>query len=320
MSLIRADARSLPLVDECVDCVVTSPPYWALRDYGSEGQIGLEPSPEDYVDQVVAVFREVRRVLKPAGTVWVNLGDTYAQSGGPGWQGKNGQRSDRRFTCVRDTVPMRAATRRPPGGMKPKDLVGIPWMVAFALRADGWYLRSDVVWSKPNPLPESVFDRPTKAHEYVFLLTKSSRYFYDKSAICEPYHPDTVKRGRSIRQVAADGSKVYRFNGEPLDEASIARGRNARSVWHIPTSPFRGAHFATMPEKLVEPCVLAGCPTGGLVLDPFVGSGTVIVVSRRLGRRAVGVDLGYQDVARRRTGQAVLVEAPAPVTFPADAF
>jgi DNA modification methylase len=250
--------RLAALEDGSVRCVVTSPPYWGLRDYGRDGQIGLEQTPEEFVGKLVAVFREVRRVLADDGTLWLNLGDSYGSG---------------------------------------KQLVGIPWRVAFALQADGWYLRQDIIWSKPNPMPESVTDRCTKAHEYVFLLTKSPRYYYDKDAVSEEYADATVKRGKSIRQVSADGTVTTRGNGEPVQGR-----RNRRSVWTVATKPFRGAHFAVMPETLVEPCVLAGSAEGDLVLDPFAGSGTVGVVALRHGRNFVGVELNadYAKVAQDR--------------------
>lgn len=194
--------RQMP--DESIDCCVTSPPYWGLRDYGVVGQIGLEATPDEYVQKMVIVFREIRRVLRSHGTLWLNLGDSYAQNGGPGWQGKNGQRADRRFTATRDTVPMREVMRRPPWDLKPKDLVGIPWRVALALQADGWYLRSDIIWAKPNPMPESVIDRPTKAHEYVFLLSKSERYHYDTEAIRE----DFASSPSDLRKMAAGQDRI----------------------------------------------------------------------------------------------------------------
>jgi DNA modification methylase len=346
--LIRADARSLPLRDGCVDCVVTSPPYWGLRDYGSAGQIGLERTPDAYVRDLVAVFAEVRRVLKPEGTVWCNLGDSYGSPCGGGY----GPAS----TLAGFTNPntkgrqMYAPNRvRVQTDVKAKDLVGIPWRVAFALQADGWYLRSDIIWSKPNPMPESVTDRPTKAHEYLFLLTKSERYFYDASAIAEPVsaamlmemeqgydglglkdyeaagvqNPSTVKariianarrkadasnNGRSQQATNPESERrdeIGTFNNNPRLRPNLTRNR--RSVWTVNTMPYAGAHFATMPEKLVEPCILAGCPLGGLVLDPFVGSGTVVAVAQRLGRRGVGVDLSYQQLAKERTAQRGLI-------------
>jgi DNA modification methylase len=268
--IIRVDARRLPLRDACVDCVVTSPPYFGLRDYGHAGQIGLESTPDAFMAAFVGVFREVRRVLKGSGSLWLNLGDSYAQ------RGIGGKRPD---------------------GFKAKDLLGIPWMVAFALRADGWYLRSDIIWAKPNPMPESVTDRPTKAHEYLFLLTKRERYFYDAAAIAEPvsaamldqidqgydrlglkdYEAAGVQNPSSVkaRIIANARTRVGGFTVEGIT-------RNRRTVWTVNTMPYAGAHFATMPEKLVEPCILAGCPLGGLVLDPFCGTGTVLAVAQRL--------------------------------------
>ena len=261
MGLIRADARHLPLATSCVDCVVTSPPYWGLRDYGHGDQIGLEPTPDAYVAQMVAVFREVRRVLKDTGTVWLNLGDSYIGGGrgGDADDAVSRKQSTNRGSLVAPT-PI-------PAGMKAKDLAGIPWRVAFALQTDGWYLRSDIIWSKPNPMPESVTDRPTKAHEYVFLLAKSKKYYYDAAAIAEPAswtrenNPDwqkqraetNARKGAGNRN-AADGG----FTGwQPED------GRNKRTVWTVNTQPYAGAHFATMPESLVEPCILAGTSAHG---------------------------------------------------------
>jgi DNA modification methylase len=274
--------RELP--SESVDCVVTSPPYWALRDYNVVGQIGLEKSPTAYVRTIVRVFHEVRRVLRKDGTLWLNMGDSYANQGGPGWQGKNGQRADRRFTAVRDSVPMRKIARRPPAGLKAKDLVGMPWRVAFALQADGWYLRSDIVWSKPNPMPESVTDRPTKAHEYVFLLAKSARYFYDAEAVRESSvgqnahdiggggylmtPPGQRPQVGNRRSKMPDGwdtgpgghGTIHREGRENGAPAEIRYGRNARSVWEIATQAYPEAHFATFPEELPRRCIKAGCP------------------------------------------------------------
>ncbi len=301
--IIRADARLMPLRDGCVQCVVTSPPYWGLRDYGNGSQIGLEPTPDAYVAVLVAVFREVGRVLRDDGTVWLNLGDSYAS----GEIGRHDARSARAlaFGCVQMDGPRQQ--RRVDTGLKPKDLVGIPWRVAFALQADGWYLRSDIIWHKPNPMPESVTDRPTKAHEYVFLLAKSERYYYDADAIktrsdrageiCGTV-PKSLSRGQGKgANVTASGNGVD--GGFCISPAMS----NKRSVWTIPTLPYAGAHFATMPEALITPCVLAGCPVGGLVLDPFLGSGTVGAVAERLDRRWVGTDLSYQHLATKRTAQ-----------------
>ena len=365
--LIRGDARRLPLRDGCVDCVVTSPPYFALRNYGHPGQIGLEASPDDYVEMLAAVvFDELRRVLKSDGTVWLNVGDSY-NSGTQFNHHSAGLTSGARYSeGARGDWP---GHRPKIMGLKTKDLVGIPWMLAFALRARGWYLRSDIIWSKPNPMPESVTDRPTKAHEYLFLLSKSERYYYDAAAIAEPVsaamlqevaqgyegfglkdydaagvqNPSSVKariitNARRKNEQSGDRRKVG-FNdrwdekerlqtyGKPattgpqaagrriVENVAIARAnggphdspfgvtRNKRTVWTVNTQPYAGAHFATMPEALVEPCILAGCPLGGLVLDPFVGSGTVVAVAQRLGRRGVGVDLSYQDLAKARTAQ-----------------
>ena len=305
--LIRGDARRLPLADRSVDCVVTSPPYFGLRDYGDPQQLGLEATPAAYVAALVDVFGEIWRVLKHDGTVWLNLGDSYA---GGGTIGRND--ADRNFTGgggnhLGSGNPGPQGTRRPVDSLKPKDLCGIPWHVAFALQEAGWYLRADIIWSKPNPMPESVTDRPTKAHEYVFLLTKSERYFYDAQAIAEP--ADTA--GESRISVATSGSYISAVqngrqpSGNGVPGRLVMRGatRNKRSVWTVSTMPYAGAHFATMPEALVEPCILAGCPLGGVVLDPFCGSGTVLAVAERLGRHGVGVDLTYHDLAAVRTSQ-----------------
>ena len=256
-TLYQADARQLPIPDESIDCVVTSPPYWGLRDYGLDEQgLGLEPTPEEYCANMVAVFREVWRVLKPTGTVWMNLGDSYAGSGrGPSrWNPAQEMWSD----------------QTPPTGLKPKDLVGIPWRVAFALQADGWYLRSDIIWSKPNPMPESVTDRPTKAHEYVFLLTKSQRYYYDAEAVREPYNQASLSRynyefGHGPAAAVTNNPSV----GDGTGHMALPNpaGRNKRSVWEIATQPYPEAHFATFPEKLVEPCILAGTSERGVCAE-----------------------------------------------------
>jgi DNA modification methylase len=289
--------RLSELADGSVRCVVTSPPYWGLRDYGNDGQIGLEQTPDQFVAELVGVFREVRRVLADDGTLWLNIGDSYA-SFRDGKATPDTQRGDSTGTLVeKGKASNRSATNFAGSPVKHKDLVGIPWRVAFALQADGWYLRQDIIWSKPNPMPESVTDRCTKAHEYVFLLTKSPRYYYDNDAVSEEYADATVKRGKSIRQVAADGTVTTRGNGEPVEGR-----RNRRSVWTVTTKSFRGAHFAVMPEALVEPCVLAGSAEGDLVLDPFAGSGTVGVVAMRYGRNFVGVELNpdYAAIAESR--------------------
>jgi DNA modification methylase len=308
--LIRADARQIPLQDACVQCVVTSPPYWGLRDYGIDGQLGLESTPDAYVAALVSVFREVRRVLKDDGTVWLNLGDSYATGAGSGRSmggacfGKQNQVIDAA------SYPANQPNRMPIDGLKPKDLVGIPWRVAFALQADGWYLRSDIIWHKPNPMPESVTDRPTKAHEYLFLLAKAASYYYNADALREP-NSDDLSGGRQYAQAKYLRLEKRNPNGQPDGQGhnmygrDNLKGRNKRSVWTIPTQPYTGAHFATMPEALVTPCILAGSRGGDLVLDPFSGSGTVLEVANRLGRRSVGCDINpvYHDLTKTRTAQ-----------------
>jgi DNA modification methylase len=320
--LIQADSRTLPLADGCVSCVVTSPPYWGLRDYGDPQQIGLESTPDAYVAQLVAVFREVRRVLADDGTVWLNLGDSYAGSNAS--QGGDG--STATYTDGRRHVAGAMArqvhrtsqqtTMKVGDGLKSKDLVGIPWRVAFALQADGWYLRSDIIWSKPNPMPESVTDRPTKAHEYIFLLAKAARYYYDAAAIADAA---TFGAHHARYNSKWAPTKYHNKNAAHADVCGSNEGlrggianpleRNKRSVWHVATQPYPDAHFATFPEALIEPCILAGCPVGGRVLDPFIGSGTTGAVAERLGRRWVGVDLTYQHLARARTAQRGLMWA-----------
>jgi len=289
-----------------VDCCVTSPPYWGLRDYGVDGQLGLEATPDEYVAGMVAVFRGVRRVLRDDGTLWLNLGDSYHGGGyanhginGEAWLQEHG--GDRRRSRQQDRINANP-------GLKPKDLVGIPWRVAFALQADGWYLRSDIIWSKPNPMPESVTDRPTKAHEYVFLLSKGPRYYFDQEAVREPLTESAIQRDQSPRGRRQNGGgSVESMNGIVYtqdfgDMKNNPAGRNIRSVWEIATQPTPEAHFATYPEELVRRCILAGCPKGGVVLDPFMGSGTTAVVARKNGRRSVGVELNpdYCEIARKR--------------------
>lgn len=274
------------LEPESVHTCVTSPPYYNLRDYGVPGQIGMEETPEEYIDKLVDVFREVRRVLRPDGTLWVNIGDSYATRSGA--QPPTNTRNSYGHTA-----------KRTPSGFKYKDLMGIPWMLAFALRADGWYLRQDIIWSKTNCMPESVRDRCTKSHEYIFLLSKSGRYYFDAAAISEPITVESTKRylreGEKRRprfdgeKYGPDGSKESRTkSGKPYIPTPR---RNKRDVWATSTGGFKGAHFAVCPEKLVEPCILAGCPEGGTVLDPFTGSGTIGVVAKRLGRNFVGVEI-----------------------------
>jgi DNA modification methylase len=314
---VRDKLSDLP--DASVQCVVTSPPYWGLRDYGVEGQLGLERTPEEYVTNMVAVFSEVRRVLRDDGTLWLNLGDSYnAQQGQQNLAAS--AVSTRGGGHKAGSVSYTSTRRATPPGLKPKDLVGIPWRVAFALQADGWWLRSDIVWSKPNPMPESVTDRPTKAHEYLFLLTKSAAYFYDADAIREPVSEtpgaaawrrlfDPAKQAKEA-SLHAEGMK----GGNDGARDPFATARNRRSVWTIATQPYSGAHFATFPEALVEPCILAGSRVGDVVLDPFFGSGTVGVVALKRGREAWGIELNpkYAQLARERIeGDAPLLNRAA---------
>ena len=340
--------RELP--SESVHCVVTSPPYWGLRDYGTgkwEGgeagcdhkqtvarrdggrtnidgfhgaassdsdkgainyrdicgkcgarridrQIGLEATPELFIARMVEVFREVRRVLRKDGTCWVNLGDSYAANGSSGLSLHGASSTIQGSANAAHT----SQTKICPPGLKTKDLCGIPWRVAFALQADGWYLRSDIIWHKPNPMPESVTDRPTKAHEYLFLLTKSARYWYDADAVRE----DGSRYEWNTQKFKGGDIAIHHRSTEGNESAGPTAGRNRRDVWTIATEAFPGAHFATFPRKLVEPCILAGCPAGGVVLDPFFGSGTVGVVALSLGRQYIGIELNpaYAEMARNR--------------------
>jgi DNA modification methylase len=364
----RAVLAALPA--ESVHTVVTSPPYWGLRDYGTatwwggdptcdhiagrgghlrdsaastrggankvetaqaipyrdvcgkcgatrvDSQLGLEPTPEEYVANMVAVFREVRRVLRADGTLWLNLGDSYA-GGGTSPQGLNGQMAGRAVAASRAerrrngltggtrTVDVSLGGVSAPG-LKPKDLVGIPWRVAFALQADGWYLRSDIIWAKPNPMPESVTDRPTKAHEYLFLLSKSPRYYYDADAVREGFADERMGNPGGGSRNYAPGDRNDGTDSRMLvwDKGAERGGRNLRSVWTVATQPYPGAHFATFPPKLIEPAIKAGCPELGTVLDPFAGSGTTGMVAQSLSRRAVLIDLNgeylTQVMARNR--------------------
>lgn len=321
------------LPESSIQCCVTSPPYWGLRDYGEDGQLGLEPTPEEYVQKMVAIFREIRRVLRDDGTVWLNLGDSYAANRGNGASGIGEKQTTNKGANLGRLVC--------PTGLKPKDLIGIPWMVAFALRADGWYLRQDIIWHKPNPMPESVTDRCTKSHEYIFLLSKSDRYYCDMNAIKEPVQPDSIARydrGRSGDHKWANGgpgnqtiarsfshmrgkgnAKSFRGGGTYTGGRSFNNNekvkrethgnqpnktglRNRRSVWHVSTYPYSEAHFATFPPDLIKPCIKAGCPRGSTTLDPFFGSGTTGLVAQELGRRWIGIELSaaYCDLAKRR--------------------
>jgi DNA modification methylase len=375
LTLYGGDCREVlaELPAESVHCVVTSPPYWGLRDYGVQpsiwdgewrcsgrgahlrepihewgpdgrcitgscqswrGALGLEPTPELFTAHLVEVLAGVRRVLRDDGTLWLNLGDSYAAERGGTHQpaetlagGRHGKTVDGE-SVNRGRADGYSPTRNAKAiGLKHKDLVGIPWRVAFALQSDGWYLRSDIIWAKPNPMPESVTDRPTKAHEYLFLLSKSPRYYYDADAVREPDSGLDAGNGFAgrqggARQTAVDGGTgtterwraskkpdgwathggghgAFHKDGREAGEPALIRGgRNLRSVWNIATEPYPGAHFATFPRKLVEPCIKAGCPEGGTVLDPFAGSGTTLLVAQSLGRRGIGIDLNPDYLAQ----------------------
>nr|WP_314585565.1 site-specific DNA-methyltransferase [uncultured Pseudomonas sp.] len=346
--------RTLP--DKSVHTCVTSPPYFALRDYGVDGQIGLEASPREFIDRLVLVFREVHRVLRDDGTLWVNMGDSYAGTGKSGG-GAQGERWDE---CGADSTGPRGGKWSPaPRGWKQKDLMGMPWRLAFALQDDGWYLRQDIIWHKPNPMPESTRDRCTKAHEYLFLLSKSRRYHYDSDAIREPasYGPtpsgvgfghgtdakdrnrgrvsvpkgwdtstgegghgsfhkdgaaraarDSFKREGSKREQVIPGQNKGTHRPDRAESSHDLQTRNKRSVWTVATHGFKGAHFATFPPDLIRPCILAGAPRGGLVLDPFGGAGTTALVAMQEGRRSVLCELNpeYAALARARLDAAWL--------------
>jgi len=370
LTLLHNDALTAlqPLDAESVQCVVTSPPYWGLRDYGLKpvvcfgericnlvkhcwdtpipgsnrggsgtptnknnrgegygrdsergrfclqcrawrGCLGLEPTPELYVRHIVQIFREVKRVLRKDGTLWLNLGDSYAGSWG-NYGGQNRGNGKQREITSGSKAPQKSydglEAWKPPtansiNGLKPKDLVGIPWMVAFALRADGWYLRSDIIWSKPNPMPESVTDRPTKAHEYIFLLAKSQKYYYDASAIAEPLAAPE-KQGRSHTISLAYSQDSGRAGDSGLTNIIPLDNRNKRSVWNVATQSFPDAHFATFPPALITPCILAGSKAGDTVLDPFAGSGTTGKVAIELGRKAILIEpkAEYVEMIERR--------------------
>ena len=299
--------------DSCVQTVVTSPPYWGLRNYGMEGQMGLEPTLWDFIQGQVELFREVHRVLRADGTIWVNMGDSYNAGTGAKrptstsevgrWKNPNG---------IHDT-------RNNAKGLKPKDLMGMPWRLALALQADGWFLRRDIIWAKKNPMPETVYDRPTTAHEYIFLLSKSRTYYYDWGAVREPASLNTHSRGHGVGPKA--GLPASGWDKEPGSHGKIKRAprakqnsdfaknhktvvdfRNKRSVWTVGTEAFDGAHFATFPPALIAPCILAGAPRGGVVLDPFMGAGTTALVAARYDRRFLGIELNpeYRDIALSR--------------------
>ena len=294
IEILQGDCIDLlkKLEDQSINTCITSPPYFGLRNYNNEEkQLGMEDTPEKFVDNLVNVFREVKRVLRDDGTVWLNLGDSYS-SGGRTTTTNQSLRGDRDYGVTRP---------KPSKGIKPKDLIGIPWRVAFALQQDGWYLRQDIIWHKPNPMPESVKDRCTKAHEYIFLLSKNVKYYFDNEAIKEDAkYPNGPNSPHKIKAV----DNVYSAN---LQKIGANPKKNKRSVWTITTKPFKGAHFATFPKDLIEPCVLAGCPEGGTVLDPFGGSGTTGIVAAQHKRNAVLLELNqeYIDLAKDRIKQEV---------------
>jgi len=264
-----------------VNCGVTSPPYWGLRDYGVEGQYGLEKTPEEYVDTLVGIFREFRRVLKDDGTLWLNLGDSYVHTVRTHKTRSKKQNSNAGIKGLETSLRDFSRSK-----LKTKDLVGIPWRVAFALQADGWYLRQDIIWHKPNPMPESVRDRCTKAHEYIFLLSKSPKYYYDHEAIKEKATSSLRKRTKKN----GEGAVVSKMRG--FDNNCGNTGiRNKRSVWTVPTKPFKGAHFSAFPPDLISPCILAGCPENGVVMDMFFGSGTTGLTAKTHNRRFIGIEL-----------------------------
>ncbi|KQV66619.1 site-specific DNA-methyltransferase [Caulobacter sp. Root343] len=332
-----AQLRALP--SNSVHTCICSPPYFRLRDYDVKGQIGLERTPAAYIKKLVAVFREVRRVLRKDGTLWVNIGDSYVSVGGTAGRQTGQKFADRRRgkEDICKGARIKTASRKG-AGLKPKDLIGIPWMLAFALREDGWFLRQDIIWNKPNPMPESVEDRCTKSHEYIFLLSKSRRYYFDAGAIAEPITTDPKERyeqrarvtGRGEQAAAAargqdrdksGGFPPRRRSGNLARKPGAARGcpdgtganvcgsipwegseRNKRSVWTVASKPLKVAHFAAYPPELITPCVLAGSPRGGVVLDPFGGAGTTALVAERLGRDSILIELNpdYAAMAQRR--------------------
>ena len=315
-----AHLKTMP--DECLDCVVTSPPYYGLRDYGCDGQVGLEDTPEAYVQRLVDIFHEVKRCLKPEGTLWLNLGDSYATGTTAGRQQSKNPGVGANNPNAQNSVP-RVGT---PQGCKTKDLIGIPWMVAFALRADGWYLRQDIIWAKPNPMPESVKDRCTKSHEYIFLLTKSPKYYFDYEAIQEEAtgydgRKDTTTKGSqkydNVNVAAARGHERLKFKnladkGQQPNSMHLRRAegmadeqypvRNKRDVWSVCPKPSKEEHYAMYPEELVKYCIEAGCPEGGVVFDPFMGSGTTAAVAKKFDRHYYGTELNpkFYEIAARR--------------------
>jgi DNA modification methylase len=297
VSILVGDCRQRlsEIPSNSINTCVTSPPYFGLRDYGVHGQVGLESDPAAFVAAMVSVFSEVRRVLRADGTLWLNLGDSYAGGG-------CGSRDPERWPkqSRNDHMPVHAKRQ---SGLPAKNLLGIPWQVAFALQADGWILRQDIIWHKPNPMPESVLDRCTKAHEYIFLFSKSPHYHFDTKAIAEPVAASSVARlSQSGLSEQVGSARVSGKTNGNMKAVGNGETRNKRSVWAVTTKPFKGAHFATFPPDLIEPCVLAGCPAGGTVLDPFGGAGTTVLVAERIGRDAILIELNptYAELARAR--------------------
>jgi len=297
--IYQGQAKSIlqNLGPESINCCVTSPPYYNLRDYGVDGQIGLEATPEEYISNLVEVFSEVKRVLKKEGTLWVVIGDSYAANRGyqvspTKWQGLDFGRSN---------------SSKIPLGLKAKDLIGIPWMLAFALRGDGWYLRQDIIWHKPNPMPESVSDRCTKAHEYIFMLTKSATYYFDYESILEQFTDARMGNpgvyNSSLASVETPlGVHGLGVTGNGWNADGSIKGRRKRSVWYISSKPYSGAHFAVFPTTIPATCIKAGCPTHGVVLDPFSGAATTGIVAHKLGREYIGIELNqeYIDLSYQR--------------------
>ena len=290
----RETLKELP--DKIVNTVITSPPYYGLRNYREDKQLGLEETPEEYVSSLADIFDEVWRVLRDDGTVWLNLGDSYSGSG-KGIAGNICKTHDQQNM---DGIHSKIV----PEGLKPKDLIGVPWRVAFELQKRGWYLRQDIIWHKPNPMPESVTDRCTKSHEYIFLLSKNKNYYYDNEAIKVPVKDDWGTRDRTDGKYHNDGTGLTPHSG--LEKSYETA--NKRSVWTVNPKPYKDAHFATFPPDLIEPCVLAGCPKGGVVLDPFMGSGTTGLVAQELGRQWIGCELNkdYIEMQKIRTAQQTL--------------
>lgn len=283
--------------DKSIDCVVTSPPYYGLRDYGVDGQIGLEETPEEYIDKLVSLFREIRRCLKDEGTCWVNLGDSYSGNCSRTSKGRAGMGAEREGVFTKG------------GGLPPKNLIGIPWRFAFAMQADGWILRQDIIWHKPNPMPESVTDRCTKSHEYIFLFSKQEKYYFDAQSIREECVDKAYSNRQSIGEKERSQTQGYSKAGGHRDnsggftkKSNVYTTRNKRDVWSVCVKPNKEAHFATYPPELITPCILAGCPEQGIVLDPFMGSGTTGIVARTFNRNYVGCELNpeYHKMSERR--------------------